>query len=293
MKKFLIFSFLILIFSFAPKAESQFEIRCSDPELTLEVESILKSSYQDISSSLQESFEEKIEVIVADDEKEFLSKSGGTFPDWGIGFAYPQKNLIVVKSPVKFTYNKSLSEILSHELAHLFLNKKAKYKNLPRWVDEGFAMQKSKEWRIGQDIAVAKAILTGSLVSLSQIERLNTFKRSKAELAYTESFLAVSYFLSEYGEENFNRLVDHIGEDKNLDSAFMSTTGSDFSGFQKEFEDYLKKRYQFIALLGDTFLLWLGLAFLIVLIYVMKKRKTKKILKRWEKEDEDLLTDER
>jgi len=73
----------------------------------------------------------------------------------------------------------------------------------------------------------------------------------------------------------------------------MSTTGSDFSGFQKEFEDYLKKRYQFIALLGDTFLLWLGLAFLIVLIYVMKKRKTKKILKRWEKEDEDLLTDER
>lgn len=289
----MIFSFLILTFSFTSKAESRFEIRCSDPELTLKVESILKSSYQDISFSLQESFEEKIEVIVADNEKEFLSKSGGTFPDWGIGFAYPQKNLIVVKSPNKFTYNKSLSEILSHELAHLFLNKKAKYKNLPRWVDEGFAMQKSKEWRIGQDIAVAKAILTGSLVSLSQIERLNTFKRSKAELAYTESFLAVSYFLSEYGEENFNRLVDHIGEDKNLDSAFMSTTGSDFSGFQKEFEDYLKKRYQFIALLGDTFLLWLGLAFLIVLIYVMKKRKTKKILKRWEKEDEDLLTDER
>jgi len=37
----------------------------------------------------------------------------------------------------------------------------------------------------------------------------------------------------------------------------------------------------------------LGIAFLIILLYVMKKRKTKKILERWEKEDEDILTDER
>jgi len=111
-------------------------------------------------------------------------------------------------------------------------------------------------------------------------------------LAYTESFLAVSYFLSEYGEENFCALIDYIGVGKKWDQAFILSTGSDFSGFQKEFEEYLKKRYQFIVLLGDTFLLWLGLAFLLVLFYFMKKRRTKKILEKWEKEEKENLADE-
>ncbi len=292
MKKNFLIIFCFLTLTITSKTATQFDIHCSDKKLASKIESILISSYNDISSSLQETIDQKIEVFVTDNEKQFLSKTGGRFPDWGIGFAYPERNLIVIKSPYKFHYNKSLTEILSHELAHLFLNKKANYKYLPRWVDEGFAMQKSKEWRIGQDIAVAKALLTGSLVSLSQIEKLNTFKRSKAELAYTESFLAVSYFLSEYGEENFCALIDYIGVGKKWDQAFILSTGSDFSGFQKEFEEYLKKRYQFIVLLGDTFLLWLGLAFLLVLFYFMKKRRTKKILEKWEKEEEENLADE-
>ncbi len=292
MKKYFLFFLLILVFTTTSKEAPLFDIHCSDEKLTSEVESILKSSYQEISSSLQETIEGEIEVFVADNEKQFMSQTGGRFPDWGIGFAYPGKNLIVIKSPYKFSYNKSISEILPHELAHILLNKKAEQRHLPRWVDEGFAMQKSKEWRIGQDLAVAKALLTGSLVPLSEIESLNTFKRSKAELAYTESFLAVSYFLSEYREENFNNFIDYIGEGKRWDEAFILATGSDFTGFQKEFEQYLKKRYQFIAILGDTLLFWFGLAFLLVLLYVMKKRRTKKILKRWEKEEEGFSTDE-
>jgi len=106
------------------------------------------------------------------------------------------------------------------------------------------------------------------------------------------SFLAISYFFKEYGERNFADLVNYISQGKTWDNAFMLTTGSDYSGFQKEFSDYIKKRYQFISFFGDTLLLWLGLAFLIILLYFMKKRSTKQILERWELEDRGIIKDE-
>jgi hypothetical protein len=270
-----------------------FEIYSSNQKLAKEVKSILESSYKDLSYSLDESLTYPITVYVADSEKDFKSQTGGNFPDWGIGYAVFEHNLIVIKSPDHFRYNKSLGQLLSHELAHLFLEKKAGGKDLPRWMEEGFAMQKSHEWQIGQDLSVVRALFTRSIFPLSGIEGLNSFPESKAQLSYTLSFLAISYFFKEYGERTLADLVNYISQGKTWDDAFMLTTGSDYAGFQNEFSDYIKKRYQFISFFGDTFLLWLGLAFVIILLYFMKKRSTKKILERWELEDRGIIKGEK
>ena len=271
---------------------TEFEIYSSNQKLAKEVKSILESSYKDLSYSLDESLTSAVTVYVVDSEKDFKSQTGGNFPDWGIGYAVSEHNLIVIKSPDHFRYDKSLDQLLSHELAHLFLENKAGGKDLPRWMEEGFAMQKSHEWQIGQDLSVVRALFTRSIFPLSGIEGLNSFSESKAQLSYTLSFLAISYFFKEYGERNFADLVNYISQGKTWDNAFMLTTGSDYSGFQKEFSDYIKKRYQFISFFGDTLLLWLGLAFLIMLLYFMKKRSTKKILERWELEDRGIIKGE-
>lgn len=271
---------------------TQFEISASNQKLAKEIKSILESSYKELSYSLDESLTHPVTVYVADSEKDFQSQTGGNFPDWGIGYAVSKHNLIVIKSPDHFRYNKSLDQLLAHELAHIFLEKKAGGKDLPRWMEEGFAMQKSHEWQIGQDLSVVRALFTRSIFPLSSMEDLNSFPESKAQLSYTLSFLAISYFFKEYGERSFSDLVNYIAQGKTWDDAFMLTTGSAYSGFQKEFTDYIKKRYQFLSFFGDTILFWLGLAFVIIFLYFMKKRSTKKILERWELEDRGIIKGE-
>ncbi|MCK4385751.1 MAG: hypothetical protein KAW52_05750 [candidate division Zixibacteria bacterium] len=290
LKKIVRISFLLLLgakLSFAQPTLGipHFDIYAHDENLAKEVKTHLESSYQRISSFLDDTLTQVISVYVVDSDEEFRSLIGGGFPDWGIGCAIPRRNIIVLKSPLHFNYHRPFSELVAHELAHIFLGNLAKGVALPRWLDEGFAMHQSHEWRIGQDVAVARAVLTGSLLRLSEIESVNAFREKKAQLAYTESFLAVSYLAHEYGEEAIRELVEHLASGTSKDLAFLNTIGSNYLTFQLEFETHIKSKYSWISFFGDTFLLWMGLAFLIVFLYFVKKRHTKKVLKEWELEE--------
>jgi hypothetical protein len=267
------------------QAIPQFQIHTRDQKLKQDIESLAENASARILASIGDSLTNPLTIYVAEDEEEFKSKLGSDFPDWGIGAAIPAQALVVLKSPAKFHYTRPFSEVLEHELAHIFLAEKSRGADLPRWMDEGFAMMQSREWRIGQDLRIAMANLTGSIIPLSRIENLNSFSDSKAELAYTESYLALSYFLDAYGKEGFLEFLDLRSSGESLDLTFFKTTGSSYLGFQEEFTDYLKKKYNFFAILGDTFLLWLGLAFLLVFLYLIKRYYNRKTLKRWEYED--------
>jgi hypothetical protein len=270
-----------------PLAESipHFDIYAHDKNIAQNIKTDLEFSYQKISSFLDDTLTHRVSVYVVDSDEEFRSLVGEGFPDWGIGCAIPSQNLIILKSPLHFDYHRPLSELVTHELAHIFLGNLAKGVALPRWLDEGFAMHQSQEWQMGQDIAVARALLTGSLLRLSQIESVNAFRESKAQLAYTESFLAVSYLATEYGEDAIRELIDYLATGTSIDLAFLKTIGSNYLTFQLEFDKYIKSKYNWISFFGDTYFLWVGLAFLIIFLYLAKKRHTKKILKEWELEE--------
>jgi len=279
---------IILCIFFIPReihAIPQFDIYVQDPKLKLEIEVTAKKAYTQISSFIEDSLTHPVTIYVAESENDFKSRLGSDFPDWGIGAAISEHNLIVLKSPAKFRYNRPFSEVIEHELAHILLDGKTGNAIPPRWMDEGFAMLESREWRIGQDILIVRAVFTNSIIPLAQIENLNSFNDSKAELAYTESYLALSYFLDEYGKESFFKLLNYLSSGQTLDLAFLKATGEGYIGFQAGFVDYLKKKYNWLAFFGDNILFWLVLAFLLVFLYFMKRYYNRKTLKRWEYED--------
>ncbi len=277
--------FSILVIPGTSQAVPQFEIHTQDPKLRQEIEATARNAYSQLSDFLEDSLTHPVTIYVAESEVDFKSRLGSDFPDWGIGAAISEHNLIILRSPARFRYTRPFSEVLEHELAHIFLDKKVGNSVPPRWMDEGFAMLESREWRIGQDILIVRAVFTNSIIPLSQIENLNSFGDSKAELAYTESYLALSYFLDEYGKESFFRLLDYLSSGQALDLAFLRATGESYIGFQAGFVDYLKKKYNWLAFLGDNILFWLVLAFLLVFLYFMKRYYNRKTLKRWEYED--------
>jgi hypothetical protein len=72
----------------------------------------------------------------------------------------------------------------------------------------------------------------------------------------------------------------------------MRTIGSNYLAFQLEFEKYVQGKYNWASLLGDTLLIWIGLAFMIVFLYLLKRRLTRVKIEEWELEEEREREDE-
>lgn|SRR5574341_401759 len=287
----LVLLFSLFVFSASVKPEesliatSHFQIVSQDKKFGQVVGSILEKSYLNFSSFFGESLAVKVKVYVAESKTEFQEMVGTELPEWSLAVALPKRNMIVIKSPSWHKGGKSLSEVLQHELAHLFLFNYLDDQYLPLWLNEGFAVWQSEKWGWDDRILLARAVLTGSLLSLTKIDSLNQFPESKAQLGYAQSFLGVNYINSEYGEENFKKLLSLLKQGEDLNSAFLKTTGSDYAGFQAEYLSYAKKQYNWVTLILGGFPFWTLLALVFIGLYIYKKRRSKKILQKWEKED--------
>ncbi len=265
-----------------------FEIHSENQNFSEQVSQILEQGYDKASAYFQTDIAAKVEVYVTSSAAEFDQLVGSHLPDWSVACAIPDQNLIVLKSPDQFHYRKNLDEVLRHELAHIFLGYYTAEYRLPLWMNEGFAVWFSEKWGWGERILVARAVLTGSIFSLNQIDSLHFFQESKAQLAYALGFLAVSHLEAEYGEGAFRRVLDHYSQTRDWNQAFLAVTGLNYAGFENEFEQMARKRYNWVTILVDSPLLWTGLALLFVLLYFVKRRRARKILKRWELEEKGL-----
>jgi hypothetical protein len=278
----------LLVFVLPPNKNyaDTFEVYSLNPKLKQEIEKALEFSYGQLRDFFQDSIIPPASIFITQNDKEFDSLVGGNFPDWGIAAAIPEQNLIVLKSPAKYGYLPDVAKVITHELAHIYLGNKVHRRDLPRWLDEGFAMYMAEEWRWSLDLSMSKAVFTGSILNLAEIDSVNSFNSPKAHLAYLESFLAISYFIQQYGEDNFRKLIYFLAGGKDINSALTQTIGLNHQQFSDEFRGYLKKKYSWISFFGESLFLWLLLAFLIIVFYLMKRFRTKKIIKSWEEEEE-------
>lgn len=265
-----------------------FEVHSGNQKFSVEISQILEEGYQRASAYFDFNLPEKVTVSVTASSEEFDHLVSGTLPDWSIACAIPERNLIVLKSPDRYHYRKNITEVLKHELAHIFLDKYFDADEIPTWMNEGFAVWFSESWGWEERILVGRAVLTGSVPRLTQLDSLGHFRQSKAQLGYALSFLALSYLESQYGQRSFKEIIDHYSESGDWDRAFLQVTGLEYQTFQKEFEQMVRKRYNWAAILTDGFVIWTGLALLFILLYLIKRRRNRKIIQRWEKEEQGL-----
>lgn len=262
-----------------------------NPQFVEPIESALNSARLYLIDILQDSLGYKPRIYIENDLDDFKELIGTAFPDWGAAAALPYREMMALKSPSHFRLGKSLRELIQHEYAHLALHYRLHMQNPPRWLDEGLAMSVSAEWGWQDNFAMSRAVVFRTLIPLREIEGLNRFPGGRAQTAYSQSYLAVKYMLNEYGNETFNIFLDKIKSRGTFDEAFLVSIGSDYDGFEKEFFDYLKKRYNLMTLFGDLYFLWIFLAAVVVFGFILKYRKRKKYYKKWEEEERLQSTD--
>ncbi len=254
-------------------------------------DSVLRIARRRLINLLQDSLVYKPNVHLVGDLGRFQNLVRGRIPDWGAAVAYPPRQRIAVKSPDEFNLGKSLDQLLTHELAHLALAQRTGFHQAPRWFDEGLAQRVSTEWSWMDNLAASKAAIFGQYIPLREIEKMNRFNSSKVQVAYAQSHIAVNYFYDFYGVEAVNKFLDAIAAGESYDKALVLSTGSDYDGFEREFQTHWSSRFNIVTLLADTMWLWLMLALVVVVGAFLKYRKRRQYYRKWEQEEKYQSTD--
>lgn len=230
-----------------------------------------------------------IRIHIAETLEAFQTFTPGAIPDWGEGYAVPDWNLIVLKSPRITGSLENLNEVVVHELAHILLHSAMRSADIPRWLDEGFAMFSAREWGFLDRVSLILAVLSDNLVPLSAIHRVNTFPEHKAQLAYQESALMVQYIIRQYGRSGLQSLLYQLRRTGSINQACQQAFGISVVQLEQEWLNFMQETYGWKAVPGESLSLFIGPLFvtLFVLAYISMRYRRRQTIKRWEQEENE------
>ena len=256
-----------------------------------EIERAVQDARARLITILNDTLRYQPDIHVAHSREDFARLTGTAFPDWGAAAARPFERMIVLKSPAHFNVGKPLAELVKHEYAHLALADRVNGQWVPRWLDEGVAMYVSAEWDWTDNLAMGRAVVFRSILALHDIEKLNTFGEGQAQTAYAQSYLAVKYLLDRYGVGPFNVMLDQFRRRATVDQALTEAIGATYIEFEEEFHTFLIGRYNLLSLFTDTYFLWIFLALVVIVGFVLKTVRRHRYYKKWDEEERYQSTD--
>ncbi len=180
-------------------------------------------------------------INVFDSRANFNKSLGEKTADWMVGNC--NKNIINIFSPAamgKQGNHKSseFSTILTHELAHNFLDKLAKGKTIPIWLNEGLAAHIAKQHRDSRKLY---------FIEESFCEKLGTCKGWDEHVAYGAYKIAakfVDFLIKKYSFEKIKRLLKSLDEVyyyKNFRQLFFNVYGKTINETEIEFVKFINK----------------------------------------------------
>lgn len=216
-------------------------------------------------------------ILLVGDHKYFLRMAGHPIV---VGFAIPEKSLIVIDYTRMKTDPFSLESIIKHELCHLLLHEYIKSRNLPRWLDEGVAQWVSSgiaDIFMADHSILNRAIVTGRYIKIKDLSSGFPEDNERLMLAYAESKSIVEYIISKYGTAGILRLLKYLREGHSIEDSVSNSFSISFAELEKNWYGYMKKQTTWVTLVINhlyEILFSLGAIILIgayVKIYIRKR----------------------
>lgn len=253
-----------------------------DASLVDQTAATLLSARDELVADLHLTSPDTLRVIIAPTRRMFRDFIQGHLPGWTQAFAIPSLSTMVVRSPRWDRPEASYRQNLVHELLHLLLHQHIGRRELPRWLEEGMALFYAETPAWEQRTMLSRALATGSLIPLSQIDAVLQFQESRAQLAYQQSYSAVRYLLATYDVEALQLILDGVARGEALDALFSQATGSDVAGFEREWQEYLRQSERWLWLSEVDELFWLTLPFLFLIVVWLVRRRSRRRVAEWE-----------
>ena len=242
----------------------------------------LVSGREEIAERLGTAHDVQTTVYLASSEDEFRSLTGGRIPHWGVGCAFPETGRVVLRNlPGQ---SGELLRTARHEMSHILLRRTVSA-GYPVWFDEGVAMWASREWRLRQSVQATYAVLSGGLVPLAEIDAVLSFASPRADLAYTESLLAVTFLIHAGGRGAVAEIVADLASGTSFPVALYRVTGYTPKRFEDAWAEYVRGRFGLTSVLAAPEALWFYMALLFLVAYLGVRRRNRVRTREWEEED--------
>jgi hypothetical protein len=221
-----------------------------------------------------------IQIYIAGSASEYEQLAGSDSPVWSSGLASGDRMLVKSLSFSRQTM-KEFRSTLIHEHVHLSLSPYT----VPVWFNEGLAQYEAGTFDLQQKIQLSRALMSGSLMSLWEIEGLYEMPRNKAGLAYAQSVAAVDLLISRYGPALIEKNLYFTEKYSDFSLAFRNTYLMSPEHFEKILQQSFKQRYRFYILLDINGMFWLVLTALFILGYVLTRIRRYRLMRKWEQEE--------
>ena len=226
-------------------------------------------------------------VYITSNMKDFNEKTNGPVPEWGIAVAIMKPDRIIMKAPgianISFT---RMKQVLIHELNHIYMFRIPNYATLPSWFKEGMAMRSSNEFSLLHKIEISRFIWQKQTIPLPRLNNIAPYSRDMVKLAYGESAAAIEALKFYYGKDILTNIIGNLRDNQNFEDALDTATGETFADFQVKFELYMEANFYWIFLLQASNYIYVILPLILVLGFIYHRYRSKKIIKRWEIEEE-------
>ena len=214
-------------------------------------------------------------IAIAPDKRRFREWVGPTGPEWGAAVAFPESNRIVLQGSAAASDAGDPMEALRHELAHLALHETLG--DLPpRWFDEGYASIAAHEWRREDVVAANLGLAWRGMPTLDELEREFEGGTTRADEAYALAYRAVTDLADLGGPQGLTPLFANWKRTRSLDGAVRRTYGITLTEFERRWRDRTRRRYGGLALTGSLALAGLILAFIVLPLYLARRRRDRR-----------------
>ncbi|MBN1664196.1 MAG: hypothetical protein JW943_11395 [Deltaproteobacteria bacterium] len=238
-------------------------------------------------------FKDKTQVIISPTIERFQKDqpAGTWLPLWAAGVAYPERNLIIIRSPRSVKRGRiDVVEIFIHEFSHIAVGRALQGEDVPVWLSEGLAMYQSREWNFSRHAVLTRAVLTGGLIPLRVLTLSFPAEEGAAELAYAQSFIFISFIINKIGRDAFHQFIRNYARSGNLESSLRRATGMPIDELEDKWLAYLKLRTSWIPVIASATTLWFAASLIFVYGYFRKRRASRIKLRQWAEEEEKLET---
>ncbi len=223
-----------------------------------------------------------IRVILAAEDSPLATR----VPPWINGYAYGQVGVVVLlpdrvpRYPVS-----SLAEVLTHELAHVLIDRAAHGRPVPRWFHEGLAMSLDGRWGVGDWPRFGLALLSLDRLSLGAVERGFGGDQAAVARSYAASGAFVHFLERRHGAGLPQRVLARVAAGTSFDAAFLDAAGETLGAAQDAFWGTQSWWIRWLPIAASSATLWLLISLLAILAIVRRRQRDRRRHEVWELEE--------
>jgi len=257
------------------------EFRAADRKVAAEVASICRKSLPSLSRQQGLAAIEPFHVFLLSDVKAYEERMGFSLPSWGIAFAFPENNIVLVDVPRATKAWDTLEKVIPHELSHLLLGQRAPSVRFPLWFMEGLAQWQASEWSVMESWHLTEAVWGNRAPALGQVVSYMPADETRARDAYRVSYAAFQYRFDEH-TERLGDFLDEVAARGDFGEAFAGFWNETEGQFQARFDEHLARKYSSPLMLFQTGPLFTLASVLFVIVVIRIWFRNRRKLRRME-----------